>query len=75
MIVTEYSAIKAPAVYRAIQVHSCDPNGRINLESLAVDLAFFRSEGLIEGAVSLASAVDGSLAEEAIRDIGVYPRK
>ena len=74
-ILTEYSAIKDPAVYRAIKVHSCDPNGRINLESLAVDLAFFRSEGLIEGPVSLTSAVDASLAEEAIRDIGAYPRK
>ena len=74
-ILTEYSAIKDPAVYRAIKVHSCDPNGLINLESLAVDLAFFRSEGLIEGSISLASAVDASLAEEAIRDIGIYPRK
>ena len=62
-------------MYRAIKVHSCDPNGLINLESLAVDLAFFRSEGLIEGSISLASAVDASLAEEAIRDIGIYPRK
>ena len=74
-ILTEYSAIKDPGVYRAIKVHSCDPNGRINLDSLAVDLAFFRSEGLIEGPVSLASAVDASLAEEAIKEIGLYPRK
>ena len=74
-ILTEYGAIKDPAVYRAIRVHSCDPNGGINLESLAVDLAYFRAEGLIEGPVALAQAVDTSLAQEAVRDIGLYRHK
>ena len=74
-ILTEYSAIKDPAVYRAIKVHSCDPNGAINSESLAVDLAFFRAEGLIEGPVALASAIDASLAQDAIKDIGLYRHK
>jgi NitT/TauT family transport system substrate-binding protein len=74
-ILTEYSAIKDPAVYRAIRVHSCDPDGGINLDSLAVDLAFFRAEGLIEGPVTLASAIDASLAQEALRELGPYRHK
>ncbi len=56
-------------------MHSCDPNGRINIDSLAVDLAFFRSEGLIEGPVTHTAAVDASLGEEVIKVIALYPRK
>ena len=74
-ILTEYSLIKDPAVYRKIRVHSCDPDGRINIDSLEKDLAYFRAQGLIEGKVAVADAVDTSIAEAAVRDIGVYKRK
>ena len=74
-ILTEYGAIKDPAVYRAIKVHSCDPDGAINLDSLALDLAFFRSEGLIQGSVALTEAVDASLAQTAVLELGAYRRK
>jgi NitT/TauT family transport system substrate-binding protein len=74
-ILTEYSHIKDPAIYRRINVHACDPDGRLDLKSLETDLAFFVAQGLIQGKVDVASAIDTSIAEAAVRDIGPYVRK
>jgi NitT/TauT family transport system substrate-binding protein len=74
-ILTEYSHIKDPAIYGRINVHACDPDGRLDLKSLETDLAFFVAQGLIQGKVDVASAIDTSIAEAAVRDIGAYVRK
>jgi NitT/TauT family transport system substrate-binding protein len=75
-VLTEYSLIKDPAIYRRIGVHGCDPDGKLNLASLETDLAFFEAQGLIQGKVDVASAVDTSIAEAAIGDLGPYvPRR
>jgi len=74
-ILTEYSLIKDPAIYRRIGVHGCDPDGRLNRESLEADLAYFTSQGLIQGNVDVASAIDTSIAEAAVRSLGPYVRK
>ncbi len=74
-ILTEYSLIRDADIYRKIRVNYCDPDGRINLDSLEKDLAYFRAQGLIEGKVTVADSVDASLAEAAVRDIGPYKRK
>ncbi len=73
-ILVQYSMIKDPAVYRGITVHGCDPDGKLNLESLQTDFDYFKSEGLIEGKVSVADVVDASIAAEAVRDLGPYKR-
>ena len=69
------SLIKDPAIYRRIGVHSCDPDGRLNRDSLEADLVFFAGQGLIQGKVDVASAIDTSIAEEAVRDLGPYARR
>jgi NitT/TauT family transport system substrate-binding protein len=74
-ILTQYSLIKDPAIYRRIGVHGCDPDGKLNLPSLEADLAFFVAQGLIQGKVDVASAIDTSIAEAAVRDLGPYVRK
>jgi NitT/TauT family transport system substrate-binding protein len=74
-VLTEYSLIKDPAIYRRIGVHACDPDGRLNPGSLEADLAFFSRQGLIQGKVDVASAIDTSIAEDAVRDLGPYVRK
>ena len=74
-ILTQYTAIKDPQVYRQIGVHSVDPDGRLNLDSLGTDLAYFQSEGLIEGKAVLAESVDPSIAEAAVRAIGPFTRR
>ncbi len=74
-ILTQYSLIKDAAVYRNIRVNYCDPDGKLNIESLEKDLAYFRSRNLIEGKVAVSDAIDISIAVEAVRGIGPYARK
>ena len=71
-ILTEYSQIKDPAVYRRMSVNRCDPDGKVNVDSLQFDLEVFRDEKLIETPVTLADALDTSFAEAAVRDMGAY---
>ena len=74
-ILTEYSLIKDAEIYRRITVHGCDPDGRLRPESLETDLTFFKSQGLIQGKVEVADAIDPSIAAAAVRDLGPYQRK
>ena len=71
-ILTQYGSIKDPSIYRKILVHACDPDGRLNLESLRADLDYFRAQGFIEGKVELKDAINPSIAEAAARDLGPY---
>jgi NitT/TauT family transport system substrate-binding protein len=51
---------------------SIDPNGRLNLASMRADLAFYKSQGFIEGGdIVVDRVVDTSLAAEATKMIGV----
>ena len=50
-ILTEYTAIKDPAVYRAITPQGCHPDGRVNAASLEKDFAFYQARHLIDGAI------------------------
>ena len=51
---------------------SIDPNGRLNLASMRADLAFYKSQGFIEGGeVTVDRVVDTSLADEATKIIGI----
>ena len=51
---------------------SIDPNGRLNLSSMRADLAFYKSQGFIEGGdITVDRVVDTSLAAEATKIIGV----
>ncbi len=74
-ILTEYSLIKDPDVYRRISAIHCDTDGRINLASLEGDLAYFRSHGFIQGNVTVADVVDTSIAADAVRVLGPYTPK
>jgi len=71
-ILTEYSLIKDPDIYRAIVATACDPDGHLNVDSLKEDLDSFRKEGLIEGKVAVEQALDTSFAEAAVKELGPY---
>src|SRR5262249_37632971 len=74
-ILTEYSLIKDPALYRRIGVHACDPDGRLNLANLETYLAYFVGQGLTQAKLDLAAAIDTSTAAAAVRSLGPYVRK
>ena len=71
-ILTKYTPIKDPAVYRSITPNGNDPNGRLNVESLRKDLQTFKDAGFVQGNVTVEQVVDESFAESAVKTLGPY---
>jgi NitT/TauT family transport system substrate-binding protein len=74
-ILTKYTRIKDPKVYRAMTPFAANPNGHVNKASLQNDYDFFKSRGLISGHVTVDQVIDNSFADEAVRQLGAYRRK
>jgi NitT/TauT family transport system substrate-binding protein len=74
-ILTEYTAVKDPAVYRSINAQGCNPDGKVHEPSLRNDLAFFKEQGDVKGNVTVEQALDHSFAEAAVKELGPYHRK
>ena len=71
-ILTEYSIIKDPAIYRAITSHAVDPDGGVDMASLTKDWQFFKDGGQIDGSVAVDKVVDMSFARAAVQALGPY---
>jgi NitT/TauT family transport system substrate-binding protein len=71
-ILSEATAIKARAIYDAITPTGMNPDGRVNTESLAYDLAFYAEQGLIKGAIKLDDVVDSSFVDAVVKELGPY---
>ena len=71
-ILTASTNFKDPEIYRLITPTGMNPDGKVNAESLAQDLAFYRQQGLIQGNVKLEDLVDHSFAEAAVMELGPY---
>jgi len=74
-ILTEYTPIKDPAIYRAISAQGCNPDGAVNEASLEIDLQFYKEEGHIQGNVTVEQAVDRSFVQATINELGPYKPK
>ena len=71
-ILTEYTNIKDGNLYRTISPQGCNPDGRVHEASLKNDLAFYKSEGLIKGDVTVDQTLDHSFVDAALKDLGPY---
>ncbi len=74
-ILTEYSFIKSPDVYKAMRSHYVDPNGTLNVASLKDVWQFFKDAKQIDGSVTVDDVVDGSFAKWAAEQLGPYKKK
>ncbi len=74
-ILTEKTAVKDAAIYKAITANGCNPNGKVHEASLKNDLQFFMDEGQIQGKASIEQVVDNSFVEAALKDLGLYQAK
>ncbi|HEY1540972.1 MAG TPA: ABC transporter substrate-binding protein, partial [Xanthobacteraceae bacterium] len=74
-ILTKYTRVKNPKVYRDMTPFAANPDGHVDKASLANDYAFFKSRGLISGRVTVEQVIDNSFADAAVRELGVYKRK
>ena len=71
-ILAESTPIKDPAIYKAITPTGMNPDGRVNVQSLAEDAAFYREQGLITGDIRVEQVVDDSFVEAALKELGPY---
>jgi NitT/TauT family transport system substrate-binding protein len=71
-ILADATPIKARAIYDAITPTGMNPDGRVNKESLAYDLAFYTEQGLIKGAINLDEVLDPSFVDAAVKQLGPY---
>ncbi len=71
-ILTKYTAIKDPAVYRAITPNGNDPNGRLNVDSLKKDLATFKEAEFVRSDLTVDFVLDDSFADAAVKTLGPY---
>jgi NitT/TauT family transport system substrate-binding protein len=74
-IIAKYSTVKDKEVLRSIVPHYVDPNGAVGVESLQKDWAFFKSQGLIKGDVTVDQLIDASWVDRAVRELGPYKPK
>jgi NitT/TauT family transport system substrate-binding protein len=71
-ILASTTPIKDRDIYKAVTPTGIDPDGRVNAGSLAFDLAFYTSQGLIVGKVELGALIDVSFVESALKALGPY---
>jgi NitT/TauT family transport system substrate-binding protein len=71
-ILSEATPIKSRAIYDAITPPGMNPDGHVNKPSLADDLAFYREQGLIKGAINLDDVLDASFVDAVLRELGPY---
>jgi NitT/TauT family transport system substrate-binding protein len=71
-ILTQYTTIKDPAVYRAISPQGCDPDGKVHEASLKKDLVFFKDQGQVKSKVTVEDTLDNSFADAAAKELGAY---
>jgi NitT/TauT family transport system substrate-binding protein len=73
-ILSESTSIKSREIYKSITPTGMNPDGRVNKDSLAYDLAFYTEQGLIKGKINLDDVVDNSFVEAVLQELGPYKR-
>jgi NitT/TauT family transport system substrate-binding protein len=69
----ERTPIKDKKIYQEMVSNAVDPNGRMNIVSLADDLEFFKKQGLvIDATMTVARSVDTSFVDEVVRKLPPY---
>lgn len=69
----EKTAIKDRKIYQDMVSNAVNPNGRMNIVSLADDLEFFKKQGLVTDAtMTIARATETSFVDDAVRKLGPY---
>jgi len=69
----EHTFIKDAAIHRSITPAAIDPDGRMNMEGLRNDLAFFKEQKLIQDPnITVERIIDTSFVEKAVQELGPY---
>ena len=65
----------SPASIRNAFPHAVDPDGRVNLDAMRRELAFFKEKGLVQSqTIKVEDLVDMRFVEAAVKELGPYKR-
>jgi NitT/TauT family transport system substrate-binding protein len=73
-ILAASTPIKDAAIYKAITPTGMNPDGKVNVQSLADDLAFYQEQGLITGDIKAEQVVDNTFVDAAVQELGPYKK-
>ena len=71
-ILTEYTPVKNGDIYRMVTPTGMNPDGLVNVKTLADDLAFYTEQGWAKGNIKIEDLVDLSFARAVVRELGPY---
>jgi NitT/TauT family transport system substrate-binding protein len=71
-VLTRYTAVKDPALYADMAFAAIDPDGRIDLAALELDLQYYLAKGFVQQPVDLQQIVDNRYADYALARLGPY---
>lgn len=71
-IMVKHTALKDPALWERVFVTGLDPNGSMFTDDIKKQYETYKANGAIRGSIDFTKAVDTSLAERAVKQLGVY---
>lgn len=71
-IMTEYTALKDPALWEKVAVTGLDPNGAMFVDDIKAQYEMYDENGATRGEFDFAKSVDTSVAEKAVDILGEY---
>lgn len=73
-ILVKYGPFKDPAIYKSFVMAYCDPDGKLDMESLQADIDIFQEMKFLERPVDLRKVVDTTFLDWAIQQLGPYKK-
>jgi NitT/TauT family transport system substrate-binding protein len=73
-VLTEFTAIKDPKVFRTIVPNGVNPDGRIDIKTLKEDQAIYKERGWMTADVAVEQVLDMSFVEAAVKELGPYKK-
>jgi NitT/TauT family transport system substrate-binding protein len=73
-ILIKHTAIKDRDVYDQMRPPGLDPDGKVQVQAIRDDLAYYEQVGLVRERVDVATVLDSSYADYAVQQLGPYSR-
>ncbi|MDP2663339.1 MAG: ABC transporter substrate-binding protein [Dehalococcoidia bacterium] len=71
-ILVKYTSLKDPAMYSKVEMSYLNPDGKLHLPSLQLDLDYFKQMGYYTGKLDIRAIVDTQFTDYALQQLGAY---
>ena len=73
-VLVDNTTVKDPQVYAQMKPAGLDPDGKLDVDSIKNDLAYYRESGQVKSEIDVAKLIDTSFQQNAIKALGSYTR-